>query len=132
MRHQPEGSPMTAPREGTPFAVIVVVLVVGWPSPAHAYIDIPPATLGRMCDASMSITLVQDETIRPEKNLIVYRAVRDLKGNGPSDLVKHVLGSGPEPGRAVLRWAEVGKRALHFASASRNYSYTYIDGHWYA
>src|SRR5688572_8075019 len=98
-------------------------------APAAAYIDIPPATLGRMCDATMSITLVRIE--KADGGRVLFRAVRDLKGNGPSDVVKHAIGTEPA-GQEIVRRAEVGRSAVHFASASRNFSYTYLDGHWYS
>jgi len=113
--------------------VVALATVALWaPSAALAYIDIPPATLGRMCDATMSITLMRVEKLDKARGRIVFRAVRDLKGNGPSDVVKHELGKDSEKRQAIVAWADAGKEALHFASASRSYSYTYIDGYWYS
>jgi hypothetical protein len=110
----------------------LLILLVVSARPAEGYIDIPPATLGRMCEATMSITVVRVEKIEEEKGLVIFRAIRDLKGNGPSDLVRHAVGTDLGRGDAIIRWAKPGKQAIHFASASRNYSYTYIDGRWYA
>ena len=102
------------------------------PNALWAYVDIPPATLGRLCANTMSITLMRVEKVSHEKSVVLFRAVRDLKGNGPSDVIKLSLRGAPDKAALIVAWAEVGKTTLHFASASRNYSYTYIDGLWYA
>src|SRR5687767_8158529 len=113
-------------------ALAACALVGVIPGRAPAYIDIPPATLGRMCESTMSFTLMRVEEIDAKRGRVIFRAVRDLKGNGPSDLAKHAVGLKAGGGKEVLAWAKKGTRAVHFASASRGYSYTYLDGHWYS
>src|SRR5688572_25617545 len=48
-------------------------------SPAHAYVEVP-FTLGRVVNESTIIVLLRVEKVDKEKNLIVFRKVRDVKG----------------------------------------------------
>lgn len=96
-----------------------------------AYIDLPPATLGRLCDMSMHISVVRVDKVDREKRRIIYRAVQDLKGNSPSDYWKQVLDGDAALSAPILKWAEPGKSALFFGSAARNAGYCYVDGSWY-
>lgn len=120
-----------------------------WPPArqAEAYVDGGPSTLGGLCAMSTHITVVQVEKYSPEKRVIVYRKVADLKGQYPRDTIKHALGPthGAQPD--LLKPGQIGKTAVIF---SYNYgpaydmyggapeakgglvrSYTYIDRQLY-
>ena len=101
------------------------------PPSTLAYIDLPPPTLGRLCDMSMHISVGRVDKVDHEKRRIICRAVRDLKGNSPSDYWKQVLDGDVGLAKPILKWAEPGKTLLFFGSAARNAGYCYIDGTWY-
>src|SRR5262249_61789873 len=61
--------------------------------------------------------VVRVEKVDKEKNLIIYRKVRDLKGVHPTDVIKHNIGRGgfnPREWQYPMEWAEVGKTAIFF------------------
>jgi hypothetical protein len=83
--------------------------------------------------------------------VIIYRKVRDLKGQYPRDRIRHAFdlkntpphkGSGDVPVRPdekdwrhATGWAEVGKTAVIFSlkyDPYGDFGHTYIDGCWYA
>jgi hypothetical protein len=121
-----------------------------WALPAQAYITAPVATLGELSDSTY-ITLVRVEKVSQQKGIILYRKVRDLKGNYPKDAIKHVfdlkntpphkgLGDVPvrpdeQDWRYAIQWAKAGKTAVMFTRQYDPYGdfgHTYIDGCWYA
>jgi hypothetical protein len=132
-----------------PFLICFGIWAV-WPAVAGAYITVPVPTLGRLCE-STHVTVVQVESVHPEKGIIVYRKVRDLKGSYPKTLIRHrfdVKGTPAHKGlgdvpirpdekdwRYALQWAEPGKTAVLFTlkyDPYGDFGHTYIDGLWYA
>lgn len=107
------------------------LLLVSWTGFAAGYIDLPPATLGRLCASSMNVTLLRVEKLDRERRAVVFRAVRDLKGNSPSDFYRLAAGSDKALGEALLKGAGGGKTALFFGSAARNAGYVYVNDRWY-
>jgi HEAT repeat protein len=126
------------------------LLLAAWPSSAGAYITAPVQTLGALC-GSTYITLVRVEKFSKEKGVIIYRKVRDLKGNYPREQLRHAFdlkntplhkGAGDVPVRPdevdwhyALDWAEVGKTAVCFTlkyDPYGDFGHTYIDKCWYA
>jgi hypothetical protein len=116
-------------------------------SPAKAYITFPVTTLGQLCDSSTYVTLVRVEKFSQENGIIVYKKVRDLKGEYPKDKIKHIFdlkntpahkGPGDVPIRPdekdwhyAAKWPEVGKTAILFARKYDRYGdfgHSYIDG----
>jgi len=59
-----------------------------FPSPTHAYVE-APHSLGLICTLSTNIMVLRVEKIDRQNNLIIYRKVRDIKGQHPTDLIKH-------------------------------------------
>jgi len=112
-----------------PAALVLALLVPARRAPAYveaAY------TLGKLMTESTNIVVVRVEQVDKEKNLIVYRKVRDLKGTHPGETVKHNIGKGgfhPREWQNVMAWAEVGKTAIFFHNGSA--SETCIDNYWY-
>ncbi|HEX7898075.1 MAG TPA: HEAT repeat domain-containing protein [Planctomycetota bacterium] len=119
-------------------------------SSAGAYITAPVQTLGALC-GSTYITLVEVEKFNREKGVIIYRKVRDLKGQYPRDRIRHAFdlkntplhkGAGDVPVRPDAKdwdyatgWAEAGKTAVIFSlkyDPFGDFGHTYIDGCWYA
>jgi hypothetical protein len=126
------------------------LLAVFVASSADAYITAPVQTLGKLCESTY-ITLVEVEKFNREKGVIIYRKVRDLKGQYPRDRIRHAFdlqntplhkGLGDVPVRPDAKdwqyatgWAEVGKTAVIFSlkyDPYGDFGHTYIDGCWYA
>lgn len=107
--------------------------------PALAYVEVP-FTLGRIVNESTVICLLRVESVDREKNLIVFKKIRDIKGTHPGDTVKHNIakaGFHPREWQNVMTWAEVGQSALFFHNGSagecciENYWYQIYPGDWW-
>ena len=88
--------------------------------------------MGMICNLSTNIVLMQVEKVDKEKNLIIYRKVKDLKGVHPTDLIKHNIGRGgynPREWQYIMEWAEVGKTAVFCHNGGE--SETCIGNYWY-
>ncbi|HZY90397.1 MAG TPA: VCBS repeat-containing protein, partial [Gemmataceae bacterium] len=98
---------------------------------AHAYVE-APHSLGQVVSLSTNVMLVRVEQVDKQKNVIVYRKVRDLKGKHPTDVIKHNIGRGgfhPREWQYPMAWAEVGKTAVFFHNGGA--SETCIGTYWY-
>jgi hypothetical protein len=98
---------------------------------ATAYVE-APHTLGRCCQESSNIVLVEVLRVNKDKGLIFYKKVQDLKGKHPEDQIKHNIGKRgfhPREWQNVMAWAEVGKRAVFFHNGGA--SETCIGTYWY-
>jgi hypothetical protein len=99
--------------------------------PAYAYVE-APYTLGRVIAESSNVVVMRVEKVDKEKNMIIYRKVRDLKGQHPTDVIKHNIGRGgynPREWQYVMEWAEAGKTAIFFHNGGA--SETCIGNYWY-
>ena len=108
-----------------------VALLLAFVARAHSYVEIP-YSLGRLINESTHIMLLQVEKVDKTKNLIVYRKIKDIKGEHPSDVVKHNIaqaGFSPREWQTVMAWAEPGKSAVFFHNGGA--SETCIDNYWY-
>lgn len=116
---------------------LFAVLTCFKPDPASAYIVSPPTTLGSMVKVSTQVIVVKVEKVDRDKNVIVWRKVREIKGKWPSDLVTHRLGVETKDKKIVeardriMKWAEEGKTTIIFAHSHNNWAHTYIDQQWY-
>jgi hypothetical protein len=121
--------------------VVAGAVALTWqPQPAHAYIE-APYSLGQVCNESSNILIMRVEKVDREKNIIIYRKVRDLKGKHPTEEIKHNIGRGgfnPREWQYIMAWAEVGKTAVFFHNGGAsetcigNYWYqTYAGGEWW-
>jgi hypothetical protein len=102
-----------------------------WPSTAVAYIE-APHSFGQIVAQATNVLIMRVEKVDKERNLIIYRKVRDVKGVHPGDVIKHNIGKAgfhPREWQTVMEWAEAGKQAvfMHNGGASE----TYIDTYWY-
>jgi hypothetical protein len=111
-------------------ALALVALGVAAPS-APAYVE-AAYSLGQVCHESTTIVLVEVAKVNKEKNLIIYKKLRDLKGTHPQQEIKHNIGQNgkhPREWQNVMAWAEVGKKAVFFHNGSA--SETCIGTYWY-
>jgi hypothetical protein len=108
------------------------VLVALWAtsSTAQAHIE-AQYTLGRVATESTNIVLIEVARINKDKNLVICKKVRDLKGKHAGEEIKQNIGQRGEPGdaKAVMDWAEVGRQAVFFYNESG--SLTCTGPHWY-
>jgi hypothetical protein len=110
---------------------LVVGLVFVCAAQAQAYIEIP-YTLGKVIEDSSHIVLIEVARVNKEKGLIIFKKVRDLKGEWPDKELKHNIGTRgfhEREWQAVMRWAEAGKPAIFFCQGDA--SETCLDGYWY-
>jgi len=119
----------TTGRIGSPALVVLLAWLLC--TPAHGYIE-AAYTLGKLISESTNIVLVQVEKADTEKNMIIYRKVRDIKGTHPTELIKHNIGRGgfnPREWQFIMAAAQVGRMALVFHNNSA--AETCVDYYWY-
>ena len=98
---------------------------------AQATID-APYTLGRIVQESSHIVLLEVTRVNREKNLIVYKRVKDLKGTHPGDEIKHNIGQRSpraQDWQQIMAWVQEGKQAVFFYNEGA--SVTCVGGAWY-
>jgi hypothetical protein len=117
-----------------PAAAVFLALLAAlalWTRPAHAYVE-AAMSLGAVVNQSSNVLLMRVERVDREKNLIVYRKVRDIKGKHPTDVIKHNIGRGglrANEWKPQMDWAEPGKLAVFFHNGGA--SETCIGTWWY-
>ncbi|MBI1901185.1 MAG: VCBS repeat-containing protein [Planctomycetia bacterium] len=112
-------------------AAIVVAILTTSQRESDAYIEASFA-LGAVVSQATNVCVVRVEKVDREKNLIVYRKVKDVKGTHSGDVIKHNIGFGgfhPREWQTIMKWAEPGKTALFFHNGGA--SETCIDNYWY-
>jgi hypothetical protein len=100
------------------------------PTCARAYVE-APHTLGRIVNESTNIVVLRVEKVDRERNLIIYRKVRDLKGSHPTDVVKHNIGKAgfhPREWQFSMEQAQPGNLAVFFHNGSASETF---NGYWY-
>ena len=108
---------------------VCALLCLAWRS--FAYIE-AGFTLGKVCSESINIQLVEVTRIDAEKNLILYKKLRDLKGQSLDAPIKHNIGQrgfNPREPQNIMAWAKVGKKAIIFSNNEA--SETCIEFYWY-
>jgi len=98
---------------------------------ALGYVE-APFTLGRVTNESTNVLVMRVEKVDREKNLIVYRKVRDIKGTHPGETIKHNIGTRgfhPREWQNIMKWAQAGKLAVLFHNGG--HGETCIDNYWY-
>lgn len=98
---------------------------------AQAYVE-APYTLGRLVSESSNILIMKVEKVDTEKNLIIYRKVKDIKGTHPTDIIKHNIakaGFHPREWQFAMEGAKPGATAIfmHNGGASE----TFLNNYWY-
>jgi hypothetical protein len=91
-----------------------------------------PHTLGRVCYESTNIVLVEVDKVDKTRGLIIFKKLRDIKGNHPEVQIKHNIGQRGFHAREwqnVMAWAEAGKKAVFFHNGGA--SETCIGTYWY-
>ncbi len=100
-------------------------------SSLDAYIEAPFA-LGRLVQDSTNIVVLQVDRVDKEQHRILFKKVRDLKGQHPGDIVRHNIGRAghnPREWQYIMAWAEPGKLAVFMYNGGA--SETCIDTYWY-
>ena len=100
-------------------------------SSARAYIE-APYSLGRICQESTNIVVVEVTKVDKDKNLVIFRRVEDLKGKHGKDEIKHNIGQSGFHAREwqnVMAWAKVGEKAVMFHNGT--ISEVCIGAYWY-
>lgn len=106
-----------------------LMLLVGLP--AQGYVE-APMSLGAVIAQSSHIMTLRVEKVDKERNLILFRKVKDLKGVHPTDVIRHNIGRGgfhPREWQFIMEWAEPGKLAVFFHNGGA--SETCISNYWY-
>jgi hypothetical protein len=115
-------------RFAPPIALGLLLVVVPG---GRAYVEVP-YTLGRVCNESTHIMLVEVARVNKDKGLIIYKKLQDLKGKHPHNEIKHNIGKRgfhPREWQNVMSWAEEGKKAVFFHNGGA--SETCIGDYWY-
>ena len=98
---------------------------------ADAYVE-AGMSLGAVINQSTNVLLMRVEQVDRQKNLIIYRKIRDVKGKHPHEIIKHNIGRGglrPNEWKPQMDWAEPGKIAIMFHNGGA--SETCIGKWWY-
>jgi len=120
----------TRPVSWCPLLAAGLALLAAVPR-AGAYVE-APFTLGKVLNDSTNVILVRVERVDRQKNLIVYRKVRDIKGQDKRDAFKHNIGTRgfhPREWKNVMKWAQPGKLAVVFHNGG--HGEVCIDNYWY-
>lgn len=123
-------NPLTA-RLSVALATVLTATLLSLTPRSQAYIE-APHSFGQVVAQSSNILVMQVEKVDRERNLIIYRKVRDVKGVHQGDIIKHNIGKAgfhPREWQTIMAWAEVGKQAVFFYNGGA--SETYIDNYWY-
>jgi hypothetical protein len=109
--------------------------------PAWAYIKVEPLPLGALCRQSAHISVLRVEKVSPEKGVILFKVVEQLKGDPDGTVAKHVIGPNVNGAEVILDWAAEGKTAVLFCNTERSgksgqeglygRGHVCIDGYWY-
>jgi hypothetical protein len=113
-----------------PLLVLGFVFVMAAPH-AQGYVE-APYSLGQMISEASHIMLVEVVRVNKEKNLVIYKKVKDIKGKQPDGDIKHNIGQRGFHQREwqnIKDWAEVGKKAVFFHNGSA--SETCMGTYWY-
>jgi FG-GAP-like repeat len=120
------------PRLTLTLIVLSVVIALTWMTQtSRAYVE-APMSLGAIVTQSTNIVLMRVESVDKDKNLIVYRKIRDIKGKHPQDVILHNIGRGglrANEWKPQMDWAEPGKTAVFFHNGGA--SETCIGNWWY-
>lgn len=111
-------------------STLVLLGVIGTPTPSQAFVDFSP-TLGKVISQSDHIVVLEVERVSREKQVIIFKRIAELKGDGSPAIVKHHITDGfhVRQSRTILDWAEPGEIAVSLQCG--RLSLTYIGGYWY-
>jgi hypothetical protein len=112
------------------WALVAVAMMLS-AARARAYVEVP-LSLGKIVNDSTNIILMRVEKVDTEKNLVIYRKIKDLKGVHPTDVIKHNIGHAgfnPREWQYAMEGCKVGNTAImfHNGGASENF----VPGYWY-
>lgn len=112
----------------SPLLICAALLLAA--APARAYVEIP-YTLGRVVQEATNIVVMEVVKVNPERRLIYYKKIADLKGKHNSDVINHQIQNGfhPREPKFIMDWAAPGKIAIFFHNGGA--SETCIGDYWY-
>src|SRR3954468_21999456 len=120
------------PRLALVLIALSAAIALTWMTqPSYAYVE-APMSLGAIVQQSTTIVLMRVESVDKDKNVIIYRKIRDVKGKHPQDVIKHNIGRGglrPNEWKPQMDWAEPGRTAVFFHNGGA--SETCIGTWWY-
>ncbi len=111
--------------------LILTALAVLWHQRSSAYIE-AAMNLPSVILQSTTICVMQVTEVNKEKNLIIYKKLRDLKGKHNQEVIRHNIGNAglrPNEWKDIINLAEVGQIAIFFHNGSA--SETYLVKNWY-
>ena len=109
----------------------VALAVLGCAALARGYVE-APYSLGRVCQESTHVVVIEVTRVNKERGLIVFKKVKDLKGQHNEQEIKHNIGKRgfhPREWQNVMAWAAPGKKAIFFHNGGQ--SETCIGTYWY-
>ncbi len=121
---------MTRTRTLSIAALGALILLCSGP-PATAYIE-ASMSLGAVVAQSSNILVMQVDKVDKENNRILYKKIRDVKGQHPGEVLRHNIakaGFHPREWQNIMAWAEPGKLAVFFYQGGA--SETCLDMYWY-
>jgi FG-GAP-like repeat len=110
---------------------LALLCLIALTADALAYVE-APHSLGQVVSLSSNIVVMRVEAVDKEKNAIIYRKVRDIKGVHKQEQIRHNIGNRgfePREWQTVMNWAEVGKTAIFFHNGGQ--SETCLGTYWY-
>jgi hypothetical protein len=111
------------------FSFAAVLLAAALSAPAHIQVSY---SLARIISDSSNILLMNVEQVDREKNLIILRKLRDIKGTHPGEVIRHDIG---KRGYSAIEWqnvmqsVDVGKPVVMFHNGS--IAEVCTDRYWY-
>lgn len=118
----------------------VLVALLGIVNTAQGHIE-AHYTLGQVATESTNILVIEVVRVNREKNLVICKKVRDLKGTYAEAEIKQNIGDrgGPGDAKAIMDWAAEGKQALFFFNETGSLTCTgqawhqaFREGQWWA
>src|SRR5215471_2482393 len=97
-------------------ALLAALFFAFWLNTARAYVE-APMSLGAVIAQSSNVVLMRVQVVDRQKNFIIYKKERDIKGKHPTDIIKHNVGRGglrANEWKPQIDWAEPGKLAVFF------------------
>lgn len=112
-------------------ATLCLLLLLFSARTTWAYVE-APFTLGKIIADSSNVLVISVTSVDKQKNLIIYRKIRDIKGTHPGETIKHNIGQNgfhPREWQNIMAWADVGKTAVFFHNGGAGE--VCIDNYWY-
>jgi hypothetical protein len=113
-------------------ALVLVFGLLGFQSPAPAYIDSPPETLTlpKVVLEFRSIQVLQVEKLDLARGAVLFKSIERIQGREDAAVLKHSVKFG-EGVPAELKGLKPGQLAVHFSGDGYKRTITLVEGAWY-